>query len=147
MSRPDSRLLVSVSALPFVPEGARWWSDDPYFPNPFTCTGWRNWSPSDMLDASAPELRDGLPVRLDALPWLLKVLHPDALWVDKPYADTDAWLLRKTDGYGARWFSRNEIDWLSGSPIFLPALDVSGLTPDEAARAVVVAAVVARGAK
>lgn len=145
MSRPDPRLLVPVSALPFVPRGALGW-----------CCDHDTWhTPASMysathIDARAPELRDGLPVRLDALPWLLKVLHPKATQIEGHALAQfpGVVLLSIENGVMVHWreYTKHRGTW-SGTYVLNPWPDLTGLTPDEAARAVVVAAVVARGAK
>jgi hypothetical protein len=115
MTRPDPRLLVPGDCLPFVPEGARvWWGNvactvigDGLMSVPTSSRAAAYASPigpGDLLDLSAPALRDGIPERLDALPWALAVLG----WGDG----------YTTTRYGG----------------------FTGLTPDEASRAVVAAA-------
>jgi hypothetical protein len=106
MTRPDPRLLVPCEALPFVPDGARVWYRDPCPPLvmvPLMTLAAGQW----LLDLSAPALRDGVPERLDALPWALAVLG----WREAPTVVAGSW----------------------------PGVDVSGLSPDEASRAVVAA--------
>lgn len=69
--RPDSRLLVPVSALPFVPGDVREvWDGEAYTPN--------NRTAHHFLDASASPKRDGIGTRWDLLGWLLTVIDPIA---------------------------------------------------------------------
>lgn len=100
-----------------------------------------------MLDASAPALRDGLPVRLDALPWLLKVLHPRATQIEgHAHAQYPGVLLLSIEnGVMVHWrdYTKHRGTW-SGTFVLDPWPDLLGLSDDEAARAVVVAAIVAR---
>ena len=100
------------------------------------------------LDLSAPTLRDGLPVRLDALPWGLRVLHPEATGArmgdmpNRAYLTCDAKHALSALVYdGSEW---------SPHPfkiILNPWPDLSDLKPDDASRAVVVAALKARKVK
>ena len=145
MTRPDSRLLVPVSALPFVSEGARVWIGS----SPITVNRHSDGvGLHDMLDASAPELRDGLPVRLDVLPWLLRVLGWSWIIVPESGRRFASVMKSGTDGGRAFLVSTDDLNATSrGYEVFGPWPDLTGLTSDEAARAVVVAAVVARGAK
>jgi hypothetical protein len=130
MTRPDPRLLVPCEALPFVPDGARVWSDDPdaNAGRPWVW-GYHEWVPMFArpcsLDLSAPALRDGIPERLDALPWALAVLG----WREAPTIGDF--------GYVAPLYV-TRID-ASDAPRWSD-LDLTGLTPDEASRAVVAAA-------
>jgi hypothetical protein len=107
MTRPDPRLLAPLWRQPCVPDGACAWSGDRrIITNGFTGTD--ALILELYLDLSAPALRDGIPERLDALPWALAVLG----WGDG----------YTTTRYGG----------------------FTDLTPDEAQRAVVAAAL--RGA-
>jgi len=139
MTRPDPRLLCPVDALPFVPAGFPLWEIDTDTPCvagelmvPTECPGW-----TDLLDFSAPAIREGLPVRLDALPWGLRVLG----WAPKYFINGAGTL---TLGNGAVVGPRDkghvtiEVD---------PWPDLSNLSPDDASRAVVVAALKARKVK
>lgn len=129
MSRPDPRLLVPVEALPCVPEGARVWSADPAVNEgrPWVWGGYVFLFVGDgaWLDASAPELRDGMPERLDALPWLCALLQQRRSFFFINGASVH------TAEDGSLWTNA----WRIPFPI-----DLTGLTPDEAARAVVAAA-------
>ena len=76
MTRPDRRLLLPVSALPFVPAGLPLWDNDRDHPCvageamvPVDMPNWTDW-----VDVSEPGSPEGLPERMDALPWLLKYL-------------------------------------------------------------------------
>lgn len=137
--KPDPRLLLLVSSLPFVPGGSRRvlrcnacgqppthysGCDSPDAGDPCTepsgCRGKAVW----LVDLSEPEKRDGLPVWLDVLPWALEVLGwhgPICVYPDRKCVSFD-WSGRRTvylDG-----------DWP----------DLSGLTPAQQTRAVVAAA-------
>jgi len=127
MTRPDPRLLVPGDCLPFVPEGARvWWGNvacttigDGLMSVPTSSRAAAYVSPigpGDLLDLSAPALRDGIPERLDALPWALAVLGWPHVEIDDGWCDNGC------------------------SPGFPCDTDITGLTPDEASRAVVAAA-------
>lgn len=151
MTRPDSRLLLPASAVARVPYGARVWDKiDRYgvvagigrhlAEGPTLSVCWSDWPRSTvpakhvLVDLSAPTNGD----RLDALPWALGVLRP-----------------RSVPTLGGVLGSDNRITTavIGGSiangaitPDMLGAAwpDLSGLTPGEQARAVVVAALVAR---
>jgi hypothetical protein len=124
MTRPDPRLLVPCDALPFVPAGATLEDHDGN-----RCVAGDAGGPEDfpgcLLDLSAPALRDGIPERMDALPWALAVLG----WLEAPTLDCY--------GYVAPVHRR----WPNATtPPRWSDLDLAGLTPDEASRAVVAAA-------
>jgi hypothetical protein len=124
MTRPDPRLLVDCNLLPFVPEGARLWSKSRFFPDAFVMQ-----EPlitfGLLLDLSEPAVRDRLPSRLDALPWALAVLG----WREAPTVGKF--------GYVAPLYTArpDAVDFPRWSD-----LDLAGLAPDEAQRAVVAAA-------
>ena len=115
MTRPDPRLLVPCSCLPFVPAGATLEDHDGN-----RCVAGESGSPDDfagcLLDLSAPALRDGIPERVDALPWALAVLGWPHVEIDDGWCDNGC------------------------SPGFPCDTDLSGFTTDEASRAVVAAA-------
>lgn len=168
--RPDERLLVPVECLPFVPEGARVWdADDPSLSGLYLPARKRNpplparvvcdegavvFAPARlMVDLSSPALRDGVPERLDVLPWALGVLAKrhglrvplrvvviDDLGcgpcAEIQYEERKA---RASIGPATRYGSHH-ID-------LTPWPDLTDLSPDEAARAVVAAALRQRGAK
>ena len=175
MTRPDSRLLVRADALPVVPVGALVWHGN--LGGAFTvirhaqrglllCDSepdggtrdvrWFDMSPTLLIDLSAPEQRNGLDVRLDALPWTLRALHPEAM--TSSLFDTvaglrsatlaDAWgaSARSADGRVVLWIVRESFEWLAGTPIVLGSAwpDLTNLSPADAARAVVCAALHAR---
>ena len=137
--RPDPRLLVPREVLPFVPAGATLEDHDGN-----RCVVGEAGGPEDfpgcLLDLSAPAIRDGIPGRMDALPWALAVMHPHAVHVcpqeDHIVVLSDATFtpvvgLRGPGFTGLR--SSIDID-------LTPWPDLTGLTPDEASRAVVAAA-------
>lgn len=132
MTRPDDRLLVPVGCLPFVPRGALLWLDAN---SPCVASSTQRWSSGALLDLSAPTLRDGVPERMDALPWALAVLG----WFNAPAPSlTFGWV----GGGCPVWPSRDDAASLPD----VDRLDLSGLTDNEASRAVVAAALRQRGA-
>ena len=78
----DARYLVPLSALPFQPHGATlaWeckvcgWVWSPFTAPALSCEHIDGPEVVTCLDLSAPPERDGIPERLDALPWALAVL-------------------------------------------------------------------------
>lgn len=75
MTRPDARLLVPVSFLPFVPEGSRRWiSPGIYTVQTNTVEADNPPTEGHFLDLSAPALRDGAAERFDLLPWALDLI-------------------------------------------------------------------------
>lgn len=133
--RPDERLLVPVACLPFVPRGALLWLDAN---SPCVASSTQRWSSGALLDISAPALRDGIPERLDVLPWALGVL---------------GWKWEEVTPYGCREFVPPE--WGGADPAkagrwrvqYNRGVDLSDLTDDDSARAVVAAALRQRGAR
>jgi hypothetical protein len=147
--RPDDRLLLPASALPFVPEGARLWvgrlSTAAVLPGgtAAVCTTLGLMSLPDVLvDLSAPTLRDGVPERGDLLPWALRVLNPRARHARKG-AGGGVFELYGNDGHNIA-----PVGVIASCPIGIFTCeivvrkwpDLSGLSPDDASRAVVVAA-------
>jgi hypothetical protein len=123
MTRPDPRLIVPCEVLPFVPKGSRLvYSDGEDF-IASVCQKWS--SPDVFLDLSAPSLRYGIPERLDALPWALAVLG----WRGGTIIVDHARRGITIDGSGRATLYLEDA-WP----------DLAGLTPDEASRAVVAAA-------
>lgn len=142
MVKPDARFLVPLSLLPTIedralaPEGARVWIGR------HSVTANRHGdglSPVDLLDASAPEVRPRFPCRLDVLPWLLGRLFLGATGCELD-EDGDLWVYRGPGiGVGLVCGPARAAE-VDGGAIVLPVWpDLSGLTPEEAARAVVVA--------
>lgn len=138
MNRPDSRLLCSGSVLDFVPAGFPLWDVDTDTPcvagELMVPSEFPDWS--DLLDFSAPPLRNGLPVRFDALLCGLRVLAQHYGWTGRPDA------LWHSPGW---WigFAADEGPESIGITID-PWPDLTNLTPDDAERAILVAALVAR---
>lgn len=148
--RPDPRLLVPVSALPFVPGGCIPTKRCPKCSGASEANSVYDRTACDgdcrtcevpmvtFVDASAPELRDGLPVRLDALPWLLRVLGWPRLGFINGAMTLTVEINKMVVGPEIAKHTTHAVQ---------PWPDLTNLTPNEAARAVVVAAIVARGAK
>lgn len=152
MSRPDARLLVPVECLPFVPSGARIWMGDVAsyvvddIPGDEPVRVWKRdgsvlvFARTDaMLDLSAPALRDGVPGRLDALPWALGLLRRG---VDGIHMDEDGSAVLTDCGEPVLAYNdpasrhmRCTID-----EDLTPWPDLSGLSDGDASRAVVAAA-------
>ena len=149
MTRPDSRLLLPASAVARVPYGARVWSDDPKVSDgrPWVWSEWTHmFSGPCAIDLSAPTDGD----RLDALPWALGVLAANlgcvawraahvtvAAHMGPAYVEVRDLFGGTTARIAPRRIGRIPCVILDPWP------DLSGLTPDEQARAVVVAALVA----
>ena len=155
--RTDARLLVPRSALPFFPLGGQIWpvawdAPEPYEESSFA-RQYRDSEDNAMLDLSAPALRDGLPERLDALPWAMLALARRHRWtgtpvrlepvVFDPKIGPVVELLAQTVGVVRSLVEREPPPW---HPAHVRALVVEafptldGLTRDEASRAVVAAA-------
>lgn len=146
--RPDPRLLVPATALPFVPEGARVWKGDRcgtvigngrhFAAGASVWVAWPDWPSTVVLardldvDLSPPSLRNGLPERLDLEGFALRVLHPEAVSVCHMNSHVRAVVLNL--GFGAEHVVSLGEAWP----------DLTGLTPDAARRAVLAAALRAR---
>jgi hypothetical protein len=139
VTRPDARLLVPVASLPGgrAPVGATVWQEHPYRGLSAGVTtycredaevyvvwadGRLTYEPASSLhlDLSRPDVVDGVPVRLDALGWALGVLGWDRL---------------PENTFGATWDV-----WRGGARFSVFPPDLSGLSGDDASRAVVAAA-------
>lgn len=156
---PDPRLLLPASAVRRVPEGARVWHpkhgdgvvidpDDPYAPAVFRHTTGVEWS-SQFLGGGVQDLAIDLSApldgeRLDALPWALRQLHPEARSASFPTRDA-RWLYLHADSPLGYIYQIVPSVWtMCGTNVcVIEWPDLSDLSPDDAARAVVVAALVA----
>lgn len=154
--RPDSRLLLPASA---VPDGARVWLRDGRGPyavvHSWDTVSGRVYTlaecgaPSSLVTRPAADLLVDLsaPVdgeRLDARAHFLRELHPEAARLTPSHVPC-RWNVRM-DGGDTLLYVVGPDDEMAYRHIRVdPWPDLSGLTPGDAARAVVVAALVARG--
>ena len=173
MTRPDSRLLAKASTLPVVPVGATVWRGDDAFvvlggPWPdgslsLASARWRGEShglhgsipagPSItpqsrvpagdvFVDLSVPAQHDGLDVRLDALGAALKALHPDAYGIDR--CGSTAYQVCDDHGRTIQIVTVPPYLEFCDTVLLSAWPDLTGLSLDDAVRAVVVAALHAR---
>lgn len=156
--RPDARLLLRADKVRRVPEGARvWHARDEYHPGVVVgvtldgrimvrWVGGRECAHGAdrlLLDLSASA--DG--ERVDLLPWALRELHPDATTVSTGavHAQYPEITMFGVGGYAVMMLAKSRRDWYA-SRTLAPWPDLTDLSDDDAARAVVVAALwVARG--
>lgn len=144
MNPPDSRLLCLAKALPFTPEGVRAWIGN----LPITVNRHGDGvGPQDLVDFSAPTLSHGVPTRMDAFrDFGLKALHRDASHIER--CGSEAFRLDDGRGRLIAVIATHDAGFAIGggveSIVLNPWPDLSGLTSDDAERAILVAALTAR---
>lgn len=139
MNRPDPRLLLSARRLRFVAAGMPLWDVDANLPTvagellqAVEGDGW-----TDLVDVSTPPVRDGRPERADALPMLLQEFHPEAFTLHS--CGSQAYMMQNRAGQIVHLIS-TYAPGFAPTTVLEPWPDLSGLSPQDAARAALVAA-------